>query len=90
MSIERASSPFYGDATPRVDGDETALRLACGRHTVDIVHARGQLLTLIGSGVGTEPTVGTINAPTLAVLLAIAASVDVRSSWETQAWPLAC
>lgn len=85
------------DATPRVDGRRTplqqadpALRLVRGRFTVDIVDVDGQLVAMVGEGVGTEPESVAITPAAVAVLVATADRVDERAVWATQAWPLAC
>jgi hypothetical protein len=94
MQVERTSSGL----TPRVSPEETrlqdtdsAVRVALGRYTVDIVApAMGEAFAVIGAGVGTEPVSVDVDASTVALLLEVADSVDQRTVFETQAWPLAC
>jgi len=94
MQVERTSSGL----TPRVSPEETrlqdtdsAVRVALGRYTVDIVApAMGEVFAVIGAGIGTEPVTVDVGAGTVALFLEVADTVDSRTVWETQAWPLAC
>lgn len=75
-------------ATPGVEAGQTALRIATGRHTVDIVQTDGRLLAIAGDGVGREPATAVIGPAAVAVLLELADAVDTRCAWDTAAWPL--
>jgi len=82
--------------TPGVEGRDTGLqpdapaaRLGIGRYTVDLVARGGHVLAAFGRGVGTTPATAPLPIGTAAVLLALADTVDARTAWETQWWPLA-
>ena len=96
MSAEPPSAAGRVDATPTLQRDKTglradapALRLGIGRYTVDLVAGGGHVLGAVGRGVGTAPATGLLPIGTAAVLLALADTVDARTAWETQWWPLA-
>jgi len=70
--------------------DAGAVRLGIGRFTVDLVDVLGGLLALAGSGVGSSTTTATVPLATAVGLVALADTVDVRTAWESAAWPLCC
>lgn len=76
--------------TPRVEAGETALRIGCGRCTVDIVPSHGAFIAVAGDGVGSQPATAEITPATVALLLDLADTLDERTAWDTAAWPLAC
>ena len=95
MSTETSVSPNSDRATPRVDRrrpglqkSDTAVRACIGRYTVDIVSTPNSVLALVGDGVGRPPVSAEIGPAVVAAVLDAAASVDERTAWETQAWPL--
>lgn len=97
MSAESPISSVSARVTPGVDGrrpalqkSDTAVRAAVGRHTVDIVPTDRGLLAIAGDGVGRAPVTAEIGPAVAAVVLATADTVDERTAWRTQAWPLAC
>lgn len=82
--------------TPGVDGQrpllqpaDTAVRCLSGRYTVDIVSTDRGLLAVAGDGVGRPPATAEIGPAAVAAVLELADTVDERTAWETQAWPLA-
>jgi len=68
--------------------DAPALRLAIGRFTVDLAAHAAHVLAAAGRGVGTPPTVGALPIGAAAVLVELADTVDARTAWGTQLWPL--
>lgn len=88
MSRRDLDGTDFRDANPRVRAEETCLRAACGRHTVDIVPATDSILAVVGDGVGRPPVSAPITPATVAAVLSLACSIDERSALQTQVWPL--
>jgi len=85
------------DAGGRVDADrpplqpsDYAVRARVGRCTIDITMRGSDIVAAVGDGVGEPPAVATISPATAAVFLELGTTLDERTVWETQAWPLAC
>lgn len=88
---EGRCAPVSADATPRVEPGETAFRAGLGRCTVDIISTDGSdFLVIVGHGVGTAPETIVAGVEAVAALLVLANTIDTRTVWNTQAWPLAC
>lgn len=85
----RGEGGWYTRA-PNVRPGAGAVRLGIRRLTVDLVVVPGGLLALAGRGVGASTTTAAVPVGTAAGLVALADTVDVRTAWDTAAWPLCC